>query len=107
MEPLSPPRNAGISKPPKLCHVYKIVHGLTDFPGAPTEQQQFRFHQFHLAFSHQNPSKTDPELLSMCNYYPALPLCVYLVVDNHSVSCDVDIIIRLGIINNYQCEIKF
>ena len=67
MEPLSPPRNAGISKPPKLCHLYKTVHVLTDFPGAPTEQQQFRFHQFHLAFSQQNPSKTDPKLLSMCN----------------------------------------
>ena len=26
-----------------LCHLYKIVHGLTDFPGAPTTRQQFHY----------------------------------------------------------------
>ena len=26
-----------------LCHLYKIMHGLTDFPDAPTTRQEFRY----------------------------------------------------------------
>ena len=26
-----------------LCHLYKIVHGLTDFPSEPTTRQQFHY----------------------------------------------------------------
>ena len=36
-----PPCNADASK--LHCHLYKIVHGLTNFPGAPTTCQQFHY----------------------------------------------------------------
>lgn len=26
-----------------LCHLYKIIHGLTDFPDAPTTHQEFHY----------------------------------------------------------------
>ena len=41
-----------------LCHLYKIVHGLTDFPGSPTEQQQF----------HYNTRSSATEALSMPHF---------------------------------------
>ena len=33
----------GVSLQASLCHLYKIMHGLTDFPDAPTTRQEFHY----------------------------------------------------------------